>query len=92
MNRAERRRLKKKNKGNEALVEKISSFSHRPDACSACEAPFDKKSKEHAMSWRVIVHKNPTRVSLFCPECIKKTQEILDEYANAKGNEQASRT
>lgn len=47
MNRAQRRRLKKKNKGNEKLAQKISSFSHRPDNCSACNAAFDPKSKEH---------------------------------------------
>ena len=46
MNRAQRRRLKKKNKGNEKLVKKMESFGHRPDACSTCDAPFDKKSKQ----------------------------------------------
>jgi len=78
VNRAQRRRLKKKNKGNEKLAQKISSFSHRPDKCSACEAAFDPKSKEHANTWRVVVRENPIRVSLFCPDCIQKTQEILD--------------
>jgi hypothetical protein len=79
VNRAQRRRLKKKNKGNEKLAQKISTFSHRPDACSACEAAFDPKSKEHALTWRVVVYENPTRVSLFCPTCINKTKEIIDE-------------
>jgi hypothetical protein len=79
MNRAERRRLKKKNKGNEKLAQKISSFEHRPNTCSACDAAFDAKSKEHAMTWRVVVRENPTRVSLFCPACIEKTQEFIDE-------------
>jgi hypothetical protein len=78
MNRAERRRLKKKNKGNEKLAQKISTFEHRPDTCSACDAAFDAKSREHAMTWRVVVHENPTRVSLFCPQCIQKAQEALD--------------
>ena len=79
MNRAERRRLKKKNKGNEKLAQKISSFEHRPDTCSACTTAFDPKSKEHAQTWRVVVRENPTRVSLFCPQCIQKTQEFIDE-------------
>ena len=82
MNRAQRRRLKKKNKGNEKLAQKISSFSHRPDTCSACNAAFDAKSKEHAMTWRVVVRENPTRVTLFCPECIEKTKEVLDAHAS----------
>jgi hypothetical protein len=79
VNRAERRRLKKKSKGNEKLAQKISSLEHRPDTCSACDAAFDAKSKEHAQTWRVVVRENPTRVSLFCPACIKKTQEFIDE-------------
>ena len=82
MNRAQRRRLKKQNKGNEKLAQKISSFDHRPDNCSACKAQFDAKSRDHVMTWRVVVHEKPTRVSLFCPECIEKTQEILDERSN----------
>jgi len=78
MNRAQRRRLKKKNKNNEVLAEKIETFSHRPDNCSACKAKFDSKSKEHAMTWRVVVYEKPTRVSLFCPQCIEKTKEIVN--------------
>ena len=82
MNRAQRRRLKKKNKGNEKLAQKISSFSHRPDTCSACDAAFDAKSKEHAMTWRVVVRENPTQVTLFCPDCINKVQEVIDAHIN----------
>ena len=82
MNRAERRKLKKKNKGNDKLVEKMETFGHRPDSCSACSSPFDEKSREHAQTWRVVVHENPTRVSLFCPDCIEKAQEVI----NATGN------
>jgi hypothetical protein len=81
VNRAERRRLKK-NKGNDKLAQKISTFSHRPDACSACEAAFDAKSKEHAQTWRVVVRENPTRVTLFCPECIERAKEVLDGKRN----------
>jgi hypothetical protein len=78
VNREQRRRLKKKNKGNEKLVKKMEAFEHRPDNCSACAAPFDAKSKEHALTWRVVVRENPTHVSLFCPNCIQKAQEALD--------------
>jgi hypothetical protein len=82
MNRAQRRRLKKKNKGNEKLAQKISSFSHRPDNCSACNTAFDPKSKEHALTWRVVVRENPTQVTLFCPDCINKAQEVIDAHTN----------
>ena len=82
MNRAQRRRLKKKNKGNEKLAQKISTFSHRPSACSACNAAFDDKSKEHAMTWRVVVREDPIQVTLFCPDCINKTKEVIDAHTN----------
>jgi hypothetical protein len=82
VNREQRRRLKKKNKGNDKLAQKISTFSHRPDTCSACEAAFDAKSKEHAQTWRVVVRENPTRVTLFCPECIERVKEVLDGKRN----------
>ena len=78
MNRKQRRALKKNN-AEQKLAQKISSFDHRPDNCSACNAPFDAKSKEHATTWHVVVKENQSRVSLFCPDCIKKTQEILNE-------------
>lgn len=82
MNRAHRRRLKKKNKGNEKLAQKISTFSHRPDTCSACNAAFDAKSKEHAMTWRVVVREDPVQVTLFCPDCINKAQEVINGNRN----------
>jgi hypothetical protein len=84
MNRAQRRRLKKKNKSNEKLVKKMESFGHRPDACSTCDALFDKKSKQHALTWRVVVRENPSHVSLFCPQCIEITQGALNVYINKK--------
>ena len=84
MNRAERRRLKKKNKGNEKLAQKISSFEYRPDTCSACTTAFDPKSKEHAATWRVVVRENTTRVSLFCPDCIQKAQEVINEHDESR--------
>lgn len=83
MNREQRRRLKKKNKGNQELVEKMETFGHRPDSCSACGAPFDPKSREQADTWRVVVYEKPVRVSLFCPNCIEKAQEALN--ANDEG-------
>lgn len=79
MNRATRRILNKKmgEENAENLVEKISQFSKLPDACSACQKPFDKKDKDMVQSWNVVAKQETVR--LFCPECIRKTQEILDE-------------
>jgi len=81
MNREQRRRLKKQNKGNEQLAEKVEQFGHRPSNCSACNEPFDAKSREHAMTWRVVVYEDPIRVTLFCPKCIERTKEVIDGHA-----------
>jgi len=86
VNREQRRKLKKNNKGNEQLAEKVEQFGHRPNNCSACSAPFDAKSKEHAMTWRVVVYEEPIRVSLFCPECIDKTKQIFNKKGDSLEN------
>tara|TARA_R100000008_G_scaffold57544_1_gene35588 strand:- start:1862 stop:2140 length:279 start_codon:yes stop_codon:yes gene_type:complete len=78
MNRSQRRAIEKK-MGKAAaknLSEKISQFSQLPEACNTCQKEFDKKNKTMVQSWSVVVRQEVVR--LFCPDCIKKTQEILD--------------
>ena len=79
MNRETRRAMNKKmgEENTENITEKISQFNKLPIACSACQEPFDKKDKDMVHSWNVVVKQETVR--LFCPDCIKKTQEILDE-------------
>ena len=79
MNRATRRTMKKKmgEENTENITEKISQFKKLPESCGACQEPFDKKDKDMAQSWSVVAKQDVVR--LFCPECIRKTQEILDE-------------
>ena len=72
------RRKKKLDASKEAedkLVRQAGMFSLRPDSCSVCSKPFDKDSREMAMTWRVIVNEEKKRVTLVCPEC----QEKIDE-------------
>lgn len=79
MNRKQRRALSRATSpdASEKIAEKISHFNKMPTACSACTEPFDKKDKEMAQSWRVVVKQEVVR--LFCPNCIQKTQDILNE-------------
>jgi hypothetical protein len=65
----------KKNTGNKKalqkeLEKKIASFKNLPDFCIDCGKAFDKKSKEMAMSWFVIIKEED--VKLFCPDCQPK--------------------
>lgn len=50
------------------LEEQLMQFGQLPEQCNACHAPFDKKSKEMAKTWNVVVP-DETTVRLYCPQC-----------------------
>jgi len=79
MNRQQRRAAQKAmgKKGIEKVSRQITQFGNIPTQCSTCHKGFDKKDKSMALSWRVTVRQE--RVHLFCPDCIEKTQEIINE-------------
>ena len=80
MNRKQRRQAKKKLTPSERnLSEKIFLFNQLPDACTTCAEPFDKKDKSMVNSWRVVVHQEEQQVRLFCPKCINKAKEAIDD-------------
>ena len=79
MNREQRRAAAKQAKkgGNSELESKMALFGKMPDECLTCEKPFDKKDKDMAMTWSVIVHDEEV-VRLYCPECWESANEILE--------------
>ena len=60
----------------ETLSNKMTQFGKLPEQCNACQENFDRQDKEMTKSWSVVVKQDVVR--LFCPECIRKTQEALD--------------
>jgi len=80
MSRKIRRALKKKmgTESSDKLAEKIFQFNKLPDMCSACSEAFDKKDRKMVESWSVVVKQEVVR--LFCPHCIQKTKEIVENY------------
>jgi len=81
VNRKQRRTAEaKRQKGDskQVMEDKLMMFGHLPESCSACTAPFDKTNRDMVFSWRVVVREQQESVTLFCPDCIKKTQEVLD--------------
>ncbi|MAH44434.1 hypothetical protein CMI37_01305 [Candidatus Pacearchaeota archaeon] len=78
MNRKIRRDLEKKlgKEATDEMSEKIFQFNKLPEECSACRQQFDKQDKDMVQSWTVVAREETVR--LFCPECIRKTQEILN--------------
>ena len=87
MNRKQRRAVEKKvgKENSEKLADKIFQFDKLPDMCLACTKPFDKKSKEMAMTWNVVVPDQDT-VRLYCPDCWDMARKIAEEYKKEKEN------
>jgi predicted RNA-binding Zn-ribbon protein involved in translation (DUF1610 family) len=82
MNRDQRRAAAKqaKSDGTAEMEKKIALFGHMPEHCLTCETPFDKKDKEMAMTWSVVIHDKEEVVRLYCPECWNKAQEITENF------------
>jgi hypothetical protein len=79
MNRKQKRAMKKQlgAEAQEKMSRQVTQFGKLPESCTACEKEFDKKDKDMVKSWSVVVKQEIVR--LFCPDCIKKTQEIVNE-------------
>jgi len=86
MNRKQRREMEKKmgKESSQKLAEKISQFDNLPDECLACLKPFDKKSKEMAQTWNVVV-RDETSVRLYCPDCWEMAHHIIEEFKRERG-------
>ena len=88
MNRKQRREMQKKvgKENSQKLAEKIFQFEQLPDECLACLKPFDKQSKEMAMTWNVVV-KDENTVRLYCPECWDTAKNIIKDFKERITNE-----
>ena len=78
--------LDAKKETEKILNQQVNMFSRLPDECSACQKPFDKKSKEMAQNWIVVVRSEQKLVRLFCPECIDKVKEFLPDENEETGS------
>tara|TARA_Y100001973_G_C5191590_1_gene331333 strand:+ start:1846 stop:2112 length:267 start_codon:yes stop_codon:yes gene_type:complete len=81
MNRKQRREMDKKmgKENSQKLAEKIFQFDQLPDECLACLKPFDKKSKEQARTWSVVVRDEDT-VRLYCPDCWQTAKRVIQDF------------
>jgi len=90
VNRKQRRAMAKlsKKENTKDISEKLFQFDQLPDECSACTKPYDKKSKQMAMTWNVVVKENPSTVRLYCPDCWKLANDAIEtlreEIENAR--------
>lgn len=72
-------RRQKEQKAQKEMKKQLSMFGMLGEQCMSCRKDFDKKSKEHAQTWRVVVRKDKNRVSLYCPECWDKAKELVEQ-------------
>ena len=61
----------------EELSNQIALFGKLPESCTLCKEPFDKKDREMLAVWKVAVIQETVR--LYCPHCIQKTEEGVDD-------------
>jgi uncharacterized protein with PIN domain len=83
-----KKQLEAKKEAEDKLVRQAGMFGLRPDACSICSKPFDKDSREMAMTWRVIVSEEKKKVTLICPECQEKIDEGMKKVFGGKDDEE----
>ena len=72
MNRKQRRQLEKM--VGKGTATKLDLMLNLPEKCHICKMPYDKKSKEMAMSWFVDVYEKEKWTILTCPTCQEKRQ------------------
>jgi uncharacterized protein with PIN domain len=82
-----KKQLDAKKEAEDKLVRQVGMFELRPDSCSVCSNPFDKNSKEMAMTWRVIVSEEKKKVTLICPECQEKIDKGLEKVFGGNDDE-----
>jgi len=82
-----RKALKTQKKAEKKMAKRLMMFDMLDDECAACLAPFDKQSKEHAMTWNVVVREQEKVVRLYCPECWDKAQSIIKQVENENGED-----
>lgn len=61
------------------MAQQISMFENLGDECSACDKPFDKKSKEQVATWNVVVREKEKIVRLYCPQCWEMANNLIKE-------------
>jgi transcription elongation factor Elf1 len=64
------------------MAEQLNMFDKLGDECSACDKPYDKKSKEHVSTWNVVVKEKEKIVRLYCPECWEMAHNLIKEIQN----------
>ena len=72
-------RKKKQKSAQAALQARTSMLLDIPEECCVCQAGFDKKSKEMAQTWHVVVYDERKVIRLTCPGCWELVEKTTEE-------------
>ncbi len=82
----------KAKKAKKEIKRKMTMFGMLGDECNMCQKPFDKKSKEHATTWNVVVREKEEVVRIYCPDCWGSAMKIIEEVQNDFGIQDETRS
>ena len=78
-----RNRAKREKKEFEKVMKKqLMMFDKIGVECAMCKKSFDRKSKEDAMTWKVVVREKEEKVRLYCPSCWDEANKLIKEIQN----------
>jgi len=66
-------------KAKKRMKKQVGLFDKLPSECLSCQASFDKKSKEHHQTWKVVVREEENIVRLYCKECWSTAQRAVED-------------
>ena len=61
------------------LAARTSMLLNIPEKCCVCETQFNKKSREMATTWHVVVFEEKKKVHLTCPTCWHAVEKMTEE-------------
>ena len=73
------KRKKQRKNAKEALKQRTGLLLNMPEECCVCETGFDKKSKEMAQTWHVVVFEERKIIRLTCPPCWQRVENNIGE-------------
>ena len=76
-NKKKKKEKKQAQEQDQRMRKQMNMFDRMPDSCSACNREFPKTREAHA-AWRVTVRNKEQQVRLFCPDCLEKAKELVE--------------
>jgi len=73
------KRKKEAKEAQQRLAARTSLLLNMPQKCCVCETDFDKKNKEMAMTWHVVVYEEKNKIHLTCPICWQAIEQLTEE-------------